>query len=155
MNRIDKVLVFHPLGAAELDKILTLELNVLQQRVFNSSVTTPFVFQLTTSAREFLLREGTDMKYGARHLKRAIDRTLLHPLSNLVASEQIRSGDLISVDYDAVAGALSFVKQAEDMPAYAMVEMIDNPAGAAAAASAATARPASPGFTANAKTSRR
>jgi ATP-dependent Clp protease ATP-binding subunit ClpA len=154
MNRIDKVMVFQPLGAVELDKILTLELNVLQQRIFNSAATTPFVFSLTAPAREFVLREGTDMKYGARHLKRAIERELVHPLSNLVASQQIRSGDLIKIDYDMATSQLNFIKEAEDMPAYAMVELIDNRAGAATAAAAAAA-PVPPQQAVNAKSSRR
>jgi ATP-dependent Clp protease ATP-binding subunit ClpB len=153
MNRIDKVLVFHPLGAAELDKILSLELNILQQRIFHSVSAVPFVFQLTFDARHFLLREGTDMKYGARHLKRAIDRGLLHPLSNLVASEQIHAGDLIQVDYTAATGGLSFATEAEDMPAYAMAELIGNPVEALATAAVA-ASPAVAKQSANAKSSR-
>jgi ATP-dependent Clp protease ATP-binding subunit ClpB len=153
MNRIDKVLVFHPLGAAELDKILSLELNILQQRIFHSVSAVPFVFQLTFDARHFLLREGTDMKYGARHLKRAIDRRLLHPLSNLVASEQIHAGDLIQVDYTAATGGLSFATEAEDMPAYAMAELSGNPVEALATAAVA-ASPAVAKQSANAKSSR-
>jgi ATP-dependent Clp protease ATP-binding subunit ClpA len=125
MNRIDKVVVFRPLGSEELHRILNIELNMLQQRIFNSATTTPFVFNLTAQAKEFLLREGTDMKYGARHLKRAIERSLVHPLSNLIASDQIRGGDLIKVDYDGECPHLSFTKEAEEMPAYAMVQMID------------------------------
>jgi ATP-dependent Clp protease ATP-binding subunit ClpA len=125
MNRIDKVVVFRPLGSEELHRILNIELNMLQQRIFNSATTTPFVFNLTAEAKEFLLREGTDMKYGARHLKRAIERSLVHPLSNLIASDQIRGGDLIKVDYDCECPSLSFTKEAEEMPAYAMVQMID------------------------------
>src|SRR5438094_6808509 len=61
MNRIDKVVVFKPLGEAELRKILGLELNILQQRIFNSSTTTPFVFTLSEPAKDHLLAEGTDM----------------------------------------------------------------------------------------------
>ena len=76
MNRIDKIVVFHPLGAEELRKILTIELNVVQQRIFNAANSAPFVFSLTEEAKDFLLVEGTDMKYGARHLKRAVDRQL-------------------------------------------------------------------------------
>ena len=49
----------------------------------------------------------------------------MHPLSNLIATEQVRGGDLIRVDYDAEARQLIFFKEAEDMPAYAMVEMVD------------------------------
>jgi len=125
MNRIDKVVVFRPLGSEELHRILNIELNMLQQRIFNSATTTPFVFNVTAEAKEFLLREGTDMKYGARHLKRAIERSLVHPLSNLIASDQIRGGDLVRVDYDYDCPSLSFTKEAEEMPAYAMVQMID------------------------------
>lgn len=125
MNRIDKTVVFRPLGEPELRKILSLELNILQQRIFNSSTGAPFVFSLTEAARDYLLAEGTDMKYGARHLKRAIDRALVHPLSNLIATEQVRGGDLIRVDYDSTASRMTFFKEAEDMPAYAMVQMVD------------------------------
>jgi hypothetical protein len=65
------------------------------------------------------------MKYGARHLKRAIDRGLVHPLSNLIATEQVRGGDLIRVDFDSALSRLTFFKEAEDMPAYAMARMVD------------------------------
>src|SRR5579871_552745 len=108
MNRIDKTVVFKALGAPELRKILTLELNVVQQRIFSSANGAPFVISLTEAAKDYLLAEGTDMKYGARHLKRAIDRNLVHPLSNLIATEQVRGGDLIGVDYDPVLGRLTF-----------------------------------------------
>ena len=147
MNRIDKTVVFRPLGSEQLHKILNIELNMLQQRVFNSANTTPFVFNLSAGAKDFLLREGTDMKYGARHLKRAIERSLVHPLSNLIASDQIRGGDLIKVDFDSALSCLSFVKEAEDMPAYAMVQMLDtsfslSPTAAAAVPEVETVRPA-------------
>jgi ATP-dependent Clp protease ATP-binding subunit ClpB len=125
MNRIDKTVVFKPLGDPELRKILGLELNILQQRIFNSTSGAPFVFSVTDAARDYLLREGTDMKYGARHLKRAIDRSLVHPISNLIATDQIRGGDLIRVDFDEVQSRMTFFKEAEDMPAYAMVQMVD------------------------------
>ncbi len=125
MNRIDKVVVFRPLGSEELDRILSIELNYLQQRIFHSAQATPFVFRVTTDARAFLLREGTDMKYGARHLKRAIERTLVHPLSNLIASSQVQGGDLIRVDFDPSENCLYFVKEAQDMPVYAMVQMME------------------------------
>ena len=126
LNRIDKMVVFKPLGSEELRRILHLELNMVQQRIFNSPTGSPFVFSCTEAAREFLLREGTDVKYGARHLKRAIDRALVHPMSNLIATEQVRGGDLIRVDYDNAISRLTFFKEAEDMPAYAMIQMVDN-----------------------------
>ncbi|HUJ51068.1 MAG TPA: AAA family ATPase [Bryobacteraceae bacterium] len=125
MNRIDKVVVFKPLGQVELRKILGLELNILQQRIFNASTTTPFVFSLTETAKDYLLAEGTDLKYGARHLKRAIDRALVQPMSNLIATHQVRGGDLIKIDYDPDSSQMVFAKEAEDMPAYAMVQMME------------------------------
>ena len=127
MNRIDKVVVFRPLGESELRKILGLELNILQHRIFNSAAGAPFVFSVSEPAKDYLLREGTDMKYGARHLKRAIDRSLVHPLSNLIASEQVRGGDLVRVDYDGEAQCMTFFKEAEDMPPYAMMQMMEAP----------------------------
>jgi hypothetical protein len=101
------------------------------------------VFSVTDAARDYLLREGTDMKYGARHLKRAIDRSLVHPISNLIATEQIRGGDLIRVDYDPMVSRMTFFKEAEDMPAYAMVQMVDmsTPAPMTMSASAVTDQP--------------
>ncbi len=125
INRIDKIVVFRPLGAAELRKILNIELNVVQQRVFNAASASPFVFTLTDGARDFLLLEGTDLKYGARHLKRAVDRNLVHPLSNLIATGQVRGGDLLRVDFDPALGILTFFKDDEDMPAYAMARLVD------------------------------
>jgi ATP-dependent Clp protease ATP-binding subunit ClpB len=124
-NRIDKTVVFKPLGEPELRKILTIELSMVQQRIFSSANGAPFVFSPTEGARDYLLREGTDMKYGARHLKRAIDRNLVNPLSNLIATGQVRGGDLIRVDFDAALCRLTFFKEAEDMPAFAMVQMVD------------------------------
>ena len=125
MNRIDKVVVFRPLGEEELRKILSIELTMVQQRIFSAANSAPFVFSVTAGAKDHLLREGTDMKYGARHLKRAIDRNLVHPLSNLIASGQVRGGDLIRVDYDTSLECLTFFKDAENMPAYTMVQMVD------------------------------
>jgi len=125
MNRIDKVVVFHALGTAELRKILALELNTVQQRIFNSPANTPFVFCLTDAANDYLLQEGTDLKYGARHLKRAIDRNLVHSLSNLMATGQVHSGDLVRVDFDKKSCRLTFVKDAEGLPTYAMMQMVD------------------------------
>ena len=125
MNRIDKVVVFRALGSSELEQILTLELNQLQQRVFQSAQSIPFIFRAGMAAREFLLREGTDAKYGARHLKRAIERTIVHPLSNLIASAQVRAGDLIGINYDETGDCLTFTKEAEDIPAYTMVQMME------------------------------
>ncbi len=100
MNRIDKTVVFQPLGERELRKILDIELNMVQQRIFTLGQRRALRLLADRRRADFLLREGTDMKYGARHLKRAIDRHLVQPLSNLIATEQVRGGDLIRVDFD-------------------------------------------------------
>jgi ATP-dependent Clp protease ATP-binding subunit ClpA len=78
------------------------------------------VFSCTREARDFLLREGTDIQFGARHLKRSIERHLVFPISNLLATEQIQLGDLITLDFDALLGKLIFAK--EDQGALARSE---------------------------------
>jgi ATP-dependent Clp protease ATP-binding subunit ClpB len=125
INRIDQVVVFQPLGTEALRKILSLELNIVQQRVFSTANSLPFVISVTEPAKEFLLSEGTDLKYGARHLKRAIDRHVVHSLSNLMASGQVRGGDLIRVDLDTERSTLNFFKDEENLPTYAMLQMVD------------------------------
>ena len=77
------------------------------------------------AAKDFLLREGTDMKYGARHLKRAVERNLVHPMSNLIATGQVRGGDLLRIDFQNDIDGLSFFKDAEDMPTHVMAQMVD------------------------------
>jgi ATP-dependent Clp protease ATP-binding subunit ClpB len=153
INRIDKVVVFHPLGAPELDRILTLELDILQKRIVSSHDSTHFVFNLTPPAREFLLAEGTDMKYGARHLKRAIERELVHPLSNLVASKQIRSGDVISVDFDRETRSLDFLTESENMLSVSSTQSADLSAGPETTRAVSVAYVSTPPV-ANAKTSK-
>ena len=126
MNRLDKVVVFRPLGESELRKILDIELNMVQQRIFNASPDRAFIFHVTESGKTHLLREGIDMKYGARHLKRAIERLLVQPLSNLIATDQIRTGDWIRIDFNADEGQLIFLKEAEGLPIHTMAELVDN-----------------------------
>src|SRR5689334_18954799 len=112
MNRIDKVVVFHPLRSEQLEQILEIELGMVQQRVLETAMGR-FLFRVTPAAREFLLREGTDLKYGARHLKRAIERHVVYPLASLLATEQVLLGDVISIDWDGKADCLQFLKEAE------------------------------------------
>jgi ATP-dependent Clp protease ATP-binding subunit ClpA len=126
INRLDKIVVFRPLGESELRKILEIELNMVQQRIFNASPDRAFIFHVTEAGKTYLLREGIDMKYGARHLKRAIERLLVQPLSNLIATDQIRTGDWIRVDFSADAGQLVFLKEAEGLPIHTMAELVDN-----------------------------
>ncbi|MEZ5398145.1 MAG: AAA family ATPase [Bryobacteraceae bacterium] len=124
MNRLDKILVFKPLGEAELRQILDLEIEFVQQRVFEASDHQhAFVFTVTSRAKEFLLTEGTDTRYGARHLKRAIERLLVQPVSNLMATAQIRRGDWVKVDLHDNGDCLSFLRESEGMPLNAMSEL--------------------------------
>lgn len=125
INRLDKVVTFQPLGSEQLRKILDIELNLVQQRIFNTSTERAFVFTLSDASKDYLLTEGTDLKYGARHLKRAIERLLVHPMSNLIATEQVRGGDWIRVDFDTEAKCLQFAKEAEGLPVQEMVRLVD------------------------------
>ena len=112
MNRIDKLVVFRPLRRDELQAVLDIELGMVQKRVLDTA-TGKFLFRVTDAGRDFLLREGTDQRYGARHLKRAIERFLVYPLANLLATQQVRMGDLIRVDWDGVHNELTFVRERE------------------------------------------
>ncbi len=110
MNRIDKVVVFRSLKEHHLRQILDLELQAVQDRIMTSAGT-KFVFQCSDAAKDMLLREGLDFKYGARHLKRAVERFLVYPLSNLVATSQVGLGDLVYVDLDELTSKLIFSKR--------------------------------------------
>lgn len=125
INRLDKIVTFRPLGTNELRKILDIELNMVQQRIFNTSPEKSFVFKASDDAKNFLLGEGTDLKYGARHLKRAIERLLVQPMSNLIATDQVRGGDCVAVDFNSATNELSFVKEAEGLPVHAMADLVD------------------------------
>src|SRR5262245_28374492 len=126
MNRIDKVVVFHSLNEQHLRQILELELRALQDRIM-SSANTKFVFQCSDAVKKMLLREGIDYKYGARPLKRSIDRLLLLPLSNLVATGQVISGDAVFVDLNDSGSDVEFSKPYDE-------RRINEAAGAALAA---------------------
>ena len=112
MNRIDKIVVFHSLNQSHLRQILDLELCALQQRIMRSA-RTKFFFSCSASVKELLLREGTDSRYGARPLKRSIERLLVMPMSNLVASGQVCLGDWIDVDLDHNGSDISFARRSE------------------------------------------
>jgi ATP-dependent Clp protease ATP-binding subunit ClpB len=129
MNRIDKSVVFRTLRSEHLQQILEIELGMVQQRILMASAVNQFVFSCTPKVKSFLLHEGTDPKYGARHLKRAIERHIVFQLANLVATGQVKLGDFIRIDMSP-EGTLVFVKEAEN----AMVPMLLERHGAAAGA---------------------
>jgi hypothetical protein len=112
MNRLDKIVVFHPLQREQLEDVLEIELGQVQQRVLETAKG-QFLFRVTGAGREFLLEEGTDQRYGARHLKRAIERHVVYPLANLLATEQVRGGDLVSIDRAPGSKNLIFVRESE------------------------------------------
>jgi ATP-dependent Clp protease ATP-binding subunit ClpA len=133
MNRLDKVVVFHPLHKEQLQEVLDIELGQVQQRVLDTAKG-QFLFRVTPAGRDFLLQEGTDQRYGARHLKRAIERYVVYPLANLLATDQVNLGDLVCIDWDKTNNRLTFVREGEG----ALVEPAAKRAGAAAAGAEAT-----------------
>jgi len=123
LNRIDKTVVFRTLRDEHLRKILEIELGLVQGRVLYAGGTTKgFLISVDQQAKEALLLEGTDAKYGARHLKRAIERNIVHPLANLVATNQVTLGDVVQIGYEGdlpahgeapVTGQYTFTKRQE------------------------------------------
>src|ERR1700716_2647284 len=114
MNRLDKVVVFHPLRREQLEQVLEIELGQVQQRVLETAKG-QFLFRVTDTGRDFLLQEGTDQRYGARHLKRAIERHVVYPLANLLATEQVHLGDLVCIDWNKEQDRLTFVREGENL----------------------------------------
>jgi ATP-dependent Clp protease ATP-binding subunit ClpB len=134
MNRIDKVVVFCSLRSEQLNEICEIELEMVQQRVLQTAKER-FLFQVTQPAKDFLLREGTNLQYGARHLKRAIERYLTCPLASLVATEQVSMNDLISIDWDGKDNGLRFWKDSARADSSLSPQMPEPRAQAAAASS--------------------
>ena len=98
MNRLHKVVVFHPLKPEELDEVLESELGNVQKRMLESTMR-PFLFRITEEGRKFLLQEGTDQGCGGRHLKRAIERHVVRPIARLLATAQVRQGEVLFIDH--------------------------------------------------------
>ena len=140
MNRIDKVVVFKMLRPDDMKNILDIELGMVQQRVLMAAGANQFVFTCMQSVKDFLLQEGTDAKYGARHLKRAIERHLVFPLANLVATGQVRLGDFVRIDVNP-DGVMTFTKEAEGTALPGFSDRYGSAASAAAQA-ARIGRPA-------------
>src|SRR4051794_17361868 len=111
-NRLDRIVVFKALGNEELNRILDIELELVQQRV-QAAVAKPFFTNVTGSARKVLLTEGIDLRYGARPLKRAIERLLVQPLSNLMATGQIQCNDRIQVTHRGESPSLTFFRETD------------------------------------------
>jgi ATP-dependent Clp protease ATP-binding subunit ClpB len=130
MNRLDKVVVFHPLGRGQLQEVLNIELGEVQERVLETAKG-QFLFRVTDAGRDFLLQEGTDQRYGARHLKRAIERHVVYPLANLLATDQVHLGDLVRIDWDGQHSGLTFVREGEGALVTPAAETVEAKAAAA------------------------
>jgi ATP-dependent Clp protease ATP-binding subunit ClpA len=114
LNRIDKTVVFHPLSDSDLRRILDIELRQVESRIAMATGKTGTAFLIDDAARDLLLTEGTDTRYGARHLKRAVECLLVQPMASLIASGQVGSADRIYVDVDACRNTLVFSKDFAD-----------------------------------------
>jgi ATP-dependent Clp protease ATP-binding subunit ClpB len=143
MNRIDKVVVFKTLRPEHLEQILEIELGMVQHRILQATGNSQFVFSCTPAVKHFLLQEGTDPNYGARHLKRAIERNVVFPLANLVATGQVKLGDFVRIDMND-EGRMVFIKEAEGALVPVLLEKY-GPDFALSAASAKAGRGSSAG----------
>ena len=113
LNRIDEVIVFHALGDAELAAIADLQLADLQRRIAANDL----VLELTPAARALIVREGTDPAFGARPLKRTIQRLVENPFARALLSGSFKPGDRIVADADPVSGTLVFSSESSTVVA--------------------------------------
>ena len=104
LNRVDEVIVFHALTEADLEQIVDLLVADLAARLAAQEI----VLELTPAARALLVREGTDPAYGARPLKRTIQRLVENPLARAIVSGDFRPNDHIVADADPVSSTLVF-----------------------------------------------
>jgi ATP-dependent Clp protease ATP-binding subunit ClpB len=104
LNRVDEVIVFHALTEADLERIVELLLDDLDKRLARQDIT----IELTPAARALIVREGTDPAYGARPLKRTIQRLVENPLARALVSGEFKPGDKVTADADLTSGTLVF-----------------------------------------------
>jgi ATP-dependent Clp protease ATP-binding subunit ClpB len=94
LNRIDEVVIFHPLGRGEIKQIVDIQLRSLRSRLAERKIS----LELTDAAKELLAREGFDPVYGARPLRRAIQREIVQPMAVRLLRGEFHDGDTILVD---------------------------------------------------------
>jgi ATP-dependent Clp protease ATP-binding subunit ClpB len=104
LNRVDEIVVFHSLSREHLKQIVEIQLERLRARLEERHIT----LELTEKAREHLAAVGYDPSYGARPLKRAIQKELETPLGRLLLKGDINDGQTVTVDYDRASGGLKF-----------------------------------------------
>src|SRR5204863_2301700 len=111
LNRIDEVIVFHALTDADLAAIVELLVADLQRRL----ATQDLILELTPAARTLVAREGTDPTYGARPLKRTIQRLVENPLARALIEGRFKPGQAIAIDADAAGTTLVFSAEGESV----------------------------------------
>ena len=112
LNRVDEMLVFHPLGRSELSSIVDILLRDVRKRLQEREIR----LEVTPSAKLRLIEQGTDEKYGARPLRRAIERMLENDLAELLLAGTFKAGDTISVRKGKTEDKLDFVKKEKSVP---------------------------------------
>ena len=95
LNRVDEIVIFNQLSENELMQIVELMLNDTRKALSDKNIT----MNITDDAKKFLLRKGTDIKYGARPLRRAIQRYLEDELSDMILKSELQNGMTVNVDY--------------------------------------------------------
>jgi ATP-dependent Clp protease ATP-binding subunit ClpA len=104
LNRVDEIIVFHALSEADLERIVELLLRELQARLASHDL----ALTLSPAAKAVIARDGSDPSYGARPLKRTIQRLVENPLARALLRGEFKPGDAIAVDADPVSGTLVF-----------------------------------------------
>jgi ATP-dependent Clp protease ATP-binding subunit ClpB len=115
INRIDEIVIFNPLGKEQLAKIVGLLLKSVEKLLAERQIT----LELTPVARELLLREGYDPAYGARPLRRTIQRLIQDPLAMQILNGTVLPGDHVRVDRDGLKDAMRFERGPSQQPAAA------------------------------------
>ncbi|HXH11813.1 MAG TPA: ATP-dependent chaperone ClpB, partial [Alphaproteobacteria bacterium] len=113
LNRVDEIIVFHALSEEHLKQIVEIQLGRLRARLAERHIQ----LELTEAARTYLVRAGYDPSYGARPLKRVIQKELETPLARLILKGEVRDRQSVLVDYDAESGALQFTTVEEAVAA--------------------------------------
>ena len=104
LNRVDDIIIFHPLGKEQLVKIVDLRLEDLRRLLADRKIS----LELTDAAKELLFTEGYDPNFGARPLKRAIQKLVQDPLAMKILDGEVLHGDHVIVDADKKAGKMTF-----------------------------------------------
>ncbi|HVS87747.1 MAG TPA: ATP-dependent chaperone ClpB [Candidatus Acidoferrum sp.] len=115
INRIDEIVIFNPLGKEQLERIVGLLLKSVEKLLAERQIT----LELTPAAQELLLREGYDPAYGARPLRRTIQRMIQDPLAMQILEGTVLPGDRVRVDRDAKKDAMRFERAPAKQPASA------------------------------------